>query len=29
MDEPTTALTHTEVDRLFGIVRRLQDAGSR
>lgn len=25
MDEPTTALTHTEVDRLFGIVRRLQE----
>ena len=27
MDEPTTALTHTEVDRLFGIVRRLQERG--
>jgi simple sugar transport system ATP-binding protein len=27
MDEPTTALTHTEVDRLFTIVRRLQDRG--
>ncbi|MHB1289085.1 sugar ABC transporter ATP-binding protein [Georgenia sp.] len=27
MDEPTTALTHTEVDRLFGIVRRLQQRG--
>lgn len=27
MDEPTTALTHTEVDRLFTIVRRLQERG--
>lgn len=27
MDEPTTALTRTEVDRLFGIVRRLQERG--
>jgi simple sugar transport system ATP-binding protein len=27
MDEPTTALTHTEVDRLFGIVRQLQERG--
>lgn len=27
MDEPTTALTHTEVERLFIIVRRLQDRG--
>lgn len=27
MDEPTTALTHTEVERLFGLVRRLQDRG--
>ncbi|AZC12339.1 sugar ABC transporter ATP-binding protein [Microbacterium sp. ABRD28] len=27
MDEPTTALTHTEVDRLFAIVRRLQERG--
>lgn len=27
MDEPTTALTHTEVDRLFIIVRRLQERG--
>lgn len=27
MDEPTTALTHTEVDRLFTIVRTLQDRG--
>jgi simple sugar transport system ATP-binding protein len=27
MDEPTTALTHTEIDRLFTIVRRLQERG--
>lgn len=27
MDEPTTALTHTEVERLFVIVRRLQQRG--
>jgi len=27
MDEPTTALTHSEVKRLFTIVRRLQDRG--
>lgn len=27
MDEPTTALTHTEVQRLFVIVRRLQQRG--
>ncbi|WP_221584916.1 sugar ABC transporter ATP-binding protein [Microbacterium sp. G2-8] len=27
MDEPTTALTHSEVERLFAIVRRLQDRG--
>jgi simple sugar transport system ATP-binding protein len=27
MDEPTTALTHSEVDRLFTIVRRLQARG--
>lgn len=27
MDEPTTALTHSEVDRLFAIVRRLQQRG--
>lgn len=27
MDEPTTALTHTEVERLFGIVRQLQERG--
>ena len=27
MDEPTTALTHSEVGRLFGIVRRLQERG--
>ena len=27
MDEPTTALTHTEVQRLFGLVRRLQQRG--
>lgn len=27
MDEPTTALTHSEVERLFGIVRRLQARG--
>lgn len=27
MDEPTTALTHTEVERLFTIVRRLQERG--
>lgn len=27
MDEPTTALTHTEVQRLFAIVRRLQERG--
>ncbi|WP_435526874.1 sugar ABC transporter ATP-binding protein [Microbacterium aurantiacum] len=27
MDEPTTALTHSEVDRLFSIVRRLQERG--
>lgn len=27
MDEPTTALTHTEVDRLFALVRRLQERG--
>jgi len=27
MDEPTTALTHTEVQRLFVIVRRLQRRG--
>ncbi|TDK26628.1 sugar ABC transporter ATP-binding protein [Arthrobacter crusticola] len=27
MDEPTTALTHSEVARLFGIVRKLQDRG--
>lgn len=27
MDEPTTALTHSEVERLFRIVRRLQDHG--
>lgn len=27
MDEPTTALTHSEVERLFAIVRRLQARG--
>lgn len=27
MDEPTTALTHTEVARLFAIVERLRDRG--
>ncbi|WP_426242093.1 sugar ABC transporter ATP-binding protein [Nocardioides sp. LHG3406-4] len=27
MDEPTTALTHSEVQRLFGLVRKLQDRG--
>lgn len=27
MDEPTTALTHSEVERLFGLVRRLQERG--
>lgn len=27
MDEPTTALTHTEVERLFAIVDRLRDRG--
>ncbi|MCR2793513.1 sugar ABC transporter ATP-binding protein [Microbacterium sp. zg.Y625] len=27
MDEPTTALTHSEVQRLFAIVRRLQERG--
>ncbi|WP_375003268.1 sugar ABC transporter ATP-binding protein [Aeromicrobium sp. CTD01-1L150] len=27
MDEPTTALTHTEVERLFALVRRLQERG--
>ncbi|WP_217178659.1 sugar ABC transporter ATP-binding protein [Streptomyces sp. AC495_CC817] len=27
MDEPTTALTHSEVERLFALVRRLQDRG--
>lgn len=27
MDEPTTALTHSEVERLFTIVRRLQERG--
>lgn len=27
MDEPTTALTHSEVDRLFTLVRTLQDRG--
>lgn len=27
MDEPTTALTHSEVNRLFAIVRRLQERG--
>lgn len=27
MDEPTTALTHSEVERLFAIVRRLQTRG--
>lgn len=27
MDEPTTALTHTEVERLFRIVRQLQERG--
>lgn len=27
MDEPTTALTHTEVERLFVVVRRLQRRG--
>ena len=27
MDEPTTALTHTEVDRLFTIVERLRSRG--
>jgi len=27
MDEPTTALTHTEVDRLFAIVDRLRSRG--
>ncbi len=27
MDEPTTALTHREVDRLFTIVRKMQDRG--
>jgi simple sugar transport system ATP-binding protein len=27
MDEPTTALTHTEVQRLFGLVRTLQRRG--
>lgn len=27
MDEPTTALTRREVDRLFAIVRKLQDRG--
>lgn len=27
MDEPTTALTHSEVERLFALVRRLQERG--
>lgn len=27
MDEPTTALTHTEVDRLFEVVSRLRERG--
>ena len=27
MDEPTTALTHSEVQRLFALVRKLQDRG--
>ncbi|MER7797928.1 sugar ABC transporter ATP-binding protein [Microbacterium sp. NPDC096154] len=27
MDEPTTALTHSEVRRLFSVVRRLQERG--
>lgn len=27
MDEPTTALTHTEVQRLFALVHRLQERG--
>lgn len=27
MDEPTTALTHSEVQRLFALVRRLQERG--
>lgn len=27
MDEPTTALTHSEVDRLFALVRTLQERG--
>lgn len=27
MDEPTTALTHSEVERLFAIVRQLQERG--
>ena len=27
MDEPTTALTHTEVSRLFALVERLRDRG--
>ena len=27
MDEPTTALTHTEVERLFTLVQRLRDRG--
>ncbi|MFQ1002515.1 sugar ABC transporter ATP-binding protein [Modestobacter sp. SSW1-42] len=27
MDEPTTALTHTEVERLFALVQRLRDRG--
>lgn len=27
MDEPTTALTHTEVERLFSVVRQLQERG--
>lgn len=27
MDEPTTALTHSEVERLFALVRRLQQRG--
>lgn len=27
MDEPTTALTHSEVERLFALVRKLQERG--
>ena len=27
MDEPTAALTETEIDQLFGVVRRLKEKG--